>query len=223
MTGTAHEHHQMQPTTEACGKVESEQSTLTAVEKRKVQLQEKYLEVYQSVSQLMQDELRDFYNAELKAEVWKNADEIRKEIREQLAQELAPQVKQELVKKYREEIHSNLPKLYQEEIEEYKISVTAHIKEDYLPLLKAEIREQYEAVFMHKLRDRLEEQYTQTMPQDDFVLDVANSSFRPNILHSLKICPSNDSHCRNPPSLEHTRFLAGQLRHMASYSIPKSI
>ena len=141
-------------------KVESERYHFTAVETRKLQLREKHLELYQSVSQSMQDELRELYREELKAEVWENADEVRKEMREQLAQELTPEVKEDLLKKYRMEVRSNFPDVYREEIEEYKAGVKASIAKDYVPLLKAEIKERNETVFMEELKAQVEEQYT---------------------------------------------------------------
>jgi hypothetical protein len=156
---------------------EAKQHVVTAAEARKLEVQKEHQKLYEKLTINVQEELRELYDQEVKAEAWSKADDVKREMRQQLAKDLTNEVKEELRQRLRADIQKELPSRYAEEIAEYRRLVKERVEKDYPPLLKAELKAKLEPEIIEALRTKLEPE----------IAEELRSTLKPGIIEAVKI------------------------------------
>ena len=137
---------------------ENEHRVVTAAEARKLEIENTYHELYCKLAKDIQEDLRELYAKELKAEVWATADNVKRMMREELTVQLSSEVKNELRMKLRAEVQMELPTVYRDEVASYRRDVKARVEKEYPPILRAELRMKLEPEVAREVANELREE-----------------------------------------------------------------
>ncbi len=167
---------------------EDKQRLVTTVEARKLEIQKRHLKLYETLTTTVQEELRKEFSQELKAEVWAKADDVKREMREQLVKDLTSEVKEELRKKLGAEIQRGLPAIHAEEVAIYRTQFKQRVEKQYRPLVEAELRGKLEPEISKELRTKLEVEVTEKLRTklEPEITKELTTKLKPEIMEMLR-------------------------------------